>query len=175
MQDHLTLAIPYYSGKHLLARAIESVLKQTYGDWNVVVCDDSLVDEGVGELVGGYGDKRIRYVRNPANLGLAGNWNKCLSEATTDLVTILHADDELLPEYCDLMLATVRAFPQAVGWYCQAIIIDERGRKTFSMPDLAKRMVRPKTRGVLELNGPDGVAALCCGAISFLVRQCVIV
>ena len=144
MQDGLTLAIPYYSGKHFLARAIDSVVGQTYSGWKVVVCDDSLVDEGIGELVSGYGDSRIRYVRNPANLGLAGNWNKCLSEAETDLVTILHADDELQPGYCDLMLAAVQKFPQAVGWYCQAVIIDQFGKKTYSIPDLAKRVVKAR-------------------------------
>jgi len=153
-------------------RAIDSVLRQTNSAWRLVVCDDSPVDEGIGELVGGYGDRRMRYCRNPVNLGLAGNWNKCLNEAETDLVTILHADDELLPGYCDLMLAAVQEFPLAAGWYCQAIIIDQRGKKTFTMADLAKRLVRPAGASALELNGPSGVAALLRGNFIVCPTMC---
>ncbi len=163
MQNGLTLAIPYYSGKHFLARTIESVLAQSSGSWNLVVCDDSPLDDGIGELVGAYRDGRIRYRRNAATLGLAGNWNACLDEAQADLVTILHADDELLKPYCNVMLAAAHDFPHAVGYCCEATIIDELGKKCFSFPDRAKRRLRPKAGGPVELSGPTAVARLLRG------------
>src|SRR5262249_13913005 len=99
----ITLAIPFYSGLAFLRRALDSVVRQTLADWQVVVSDDASPDAEARELVASYRDGRMRYCRNPVNLGMAGNWNRCLDLAETDLVTLLHADDELLDNYCSLI------------------------------------------------------------------------
>ena len=59
--------------------------------------DDAGPDPEACELVAGYADDRLTYVRNETNLGLAGNWNTCLRIAETEYVTLFHADDELDP------------------------------------------------------------------------------
>jgi glycosyltransferase involved in cell wall biosynthesis len=161
--DRLAFAIPYYSGKHYLAGAVESVRRQTNPQWTLTVCDDSPQDDGIAELLAQYADPRIRYRRNPATLGLAGNWNACLVEADGDLVTILHGDDELLENYCDLMLRAAGDYPDAVGCYCDAAIINERGRRIVSLPDAAKRFVRPRTSGETLLSGHAAVTRLLYG------------
>ena len=149
----LAFAIPYYSGKQLLTAAIESVRRQANPSWSLLICDDSPTDEGISELVAQLGDARIRYRRNAATLGLAGNWNMCLAEADGDLVTLLHGDDELLENYCDLMLAAAAEYPEAAGWYCNARIIDSQGRKAFSPPDLVKRVLQPRSTDTARLAG----------------------
>ena len=58
--------------------------------------------DGVAELVAGFGDPRIAYRANDATLGITANWNRCLDLADTELVTLLHADDQLGPEYSDI-------------------------------------------------------------------------
>ncbi len=76
-----------------------------------IVVDDAGPDPDVRELVAGYADDRLTYVRNETNLGLAGNWNSCLRIAETDFVTLFHADDQLEPTYVALVLAGHQAHP----------------------------------------------------------------
>lgn len=160
--DPLTVAIPFYKGHAYLRLAIESVLRQTSSDWRLVVCDDG-PEAGTRELVASFRDPRIRYLRNERNLGMAGNWNRCLEVADTDLVNLLHNDDELLPNYVDEILRAGRAFPTAAAFFCRAKVIDADGRHTFSLVDYAKRFLQPKSAGPLVLQGKSAVEALMHG------------
>ncbi|MBO0697747.1 MAG: glycosyltransferase family 2 protein [Zavarzinella sp.] len=160
--DPLTIAIPFYKGHAYLRLAIESVLRQTSPDWRLVVCDDG-PEAGTRELVESFRDPRIRYLRNERNLGMAGNWNRCLEVAETDLVNLLHNDDELLPNYVDEMLRAGREFPTAAAFFCRAKVIDAAGRDTFSLVDYAKRFLQPRAAGPLVLAGRSAVEALMRG------------
>ena len=102
----ITFAIPFYSGRDYLVRAIRSALAQRDVTWTGIVCDDG-PDPTIEALVGAAGEGRFRYLRNPHNLGMAGNWNRCLDAVETDLVTLLHGDDELAPSYGARMAATL--------------------------------------------------------------------
>src|SRR5689334_13554042 len=99
----LTIAIPFHSGRDYLRQAIDSVLGQTCPNWELLICDDHSREPDIDTLIASYADARFRYVRNSSKLGMAGNWNRCLDLARTDLVTLLHADDELRENYCALM------------------------------------------------------------------------
>jgi glycosyltransferase involved in cell wall biosynthesis len=159
----LTVAIPFYSNRHFLRQAVESVLRQTSPDWALLVCDDHGPEEGLAEWVASYADPRLTYVRNPAPLGMAGNWNRCLDLARTDLVTVLHADDELGENYCALMLAGAVRWPKCVALFCGAAIIDEHGTGAFSFADAFKRLLLPPGHGPVRLQGPNALAALLRG------------
>jgi glycosyltransferase involved in cell wall biosynthesis len=163
MNGTVAFTIPYYRDERFLIRAIESVLRQRNPRWTLLVSDDSRTGAPIAALVAGYDDERIRYRSNADTPGLAGNWNACLREAPGDLVTILHADDELRENYCDVMLQAARTHPDAVGYFCNAAIIDEYGRRIFSVPDSVKRLTRPSAPGPLELTGPRAIAALLRG------------
>jgi len=162
----LTIAIPYYSGVELLRRAVDSVLRQTSPHWRLLVVDDS--PAGTPPVpwpdLGGR-DPRIRYERNRDTLGMAGNWNRCLNMAETDLVALLHADDELLPNYVGLMIQAAARWPEAVALFCQEQIIDEHSRRRFSFPDAVKRLLWPRGRGPVRLEGESGIYTLLCGNI----------
>lgn len=159
----ITIAIPYYCGRGLLAEAISSVLAQTSDDWQLVVCDDGGPEPGVDELVRGYGDPRLSYVRYDENVGLAGNWNRCLALATTDLVTLLHYDDRLRPDYVARMAAAAGRHPDAATLHSQAAIIDGNGAPTRTLADAVKRLLRPRGAGDIVLDGRSGVKALMRG------------
>jgi len=161
-QQLLTIAIPFYKGHAFLRAAIESVLRQTSPHWKLVVCDDG-PDPGTAELIASFADPRIRYLRNESNLGMAGNWNRCLEVAETDLVNLLHNDDELMPNYVELMLAAGEQFPDAAAFFCRAKVIDAAGRERFSFVDYVKRFLQPKTKGSLVLEGQSAVEALMHG------------
>src|SRR5262249_14542574 len=160
--EPLTIAIPFYKGHAYLRAAIESVLRQTSPNWKLVVCDDG-PDPGTAELVASFADPRIRYLRNEHNLGMAGNWNRCLEVAETDLVDLLHNDDELLPNYVEVMLAAGQQFPDASAFFCRARVIDAAGKESFSFVDYVKRFLQPQGRGPLVLEGQSAVEALMHG------------
>jgi glycosyltransferase involved in cell wall biosynthesis len=159
----LTFAIPFYSGEKYLRRAIESALRQSRADWELVICDDQSPSRAAEDLVRSLGDPRIRYQRNDQNLGMARNWNHCLDVAATDLVTLLHDDDELLPDYAEKMLVAAERWPDAAAFFCAAQVIGEDSRPRFSFPDFFKRFLIPSTREVVELRGERAVEALLRG------------
>jgi glycosyltransferase involved in cell wall biosynthesis len=92
----VSVCIPVYNGADSIGRSIDSVLAQTYADFECVVVDNSSTDATVAR-VQGYSDPRIRVVRNLTNLGLVTNHNRCISVARGRLIQFVHADDWLLP------------------------------------------------------------------------------
>ena len=159
----ITIAIPFYRGVNYLQRAVDSVLAQSASDWNLLIVDDCGPDQGAEELVRSYHDPRITYVRNPENLGMAGNWNRCLSLSQTDLVTLLHADDELLPNYVRLMSQAAANDSESAAFFCGARIIDAEGRKTFSFPDFVKGFINPARVATTAFSGEQAITAMLRG------------
>lgn len=157
----ITVAIPYYSGLAYLAEAIASVRAQPRPDWRLIVVDDA-GPEPADELVAGIGDERITYTRNPANLGLAANWNRCLELAGTDLVTLLHADDRLVPGYLGAVIDAAAADPAAAAVFTDPVVIGPDGRRIRSLPDLVKRLAR-RPRGDHVVAGSDSDLASILG------------
>lgn len=92
----VSIAIPTYKGAAYLPAAIESVLGQSFRDFELLIVDDHSPDE-TAAIVEGYTDPRIRYLRNETNLGPEGNWNRCLAEAKGLYFKLLPHDDLLLP------------------------------------------------------------------------------
>jgi GT2 family glycosyltransferase len=117
----------------------------------------------VRELVERFGDHRITYVRNEENLGLAGNWNRCVELSKTPLVTLVHGDDELMPHYAATMLAAHSKWPDAAAIFCEATVIDERGREVFSFRDYVKGWLLPDPKNPFALEGEQGVRSLLRG------------
>jgi len=172
MSPPITIAIPFYEGLDYLAAAVESVLAQSDPDWQLLVCDDGEQEQGAGELVDSFGDPRIHYRRNPRNLGMVPNWNACIERAETDLVTLLHADDLLLPSYTTLMQELAGRYPKAAAFFCGARIIDARGRRGLSVADTAKRLFVPRGRGPLVLRSEPALHALMRGNFIFCPTLC---
>ena len=159
----LTFAIPYYSGRHYLEQAIRSVLSQEDEHWRLVVCDGRGREPDLETFLASFGDRRIRYVAWDGVAGMAANWNRCLDSADTDLVTLLHGDDELLKGYGDLMRTAAVGQPQAAAFFCPARIIDAEGAECFSFPDYVKRWLIPGSGGQVVLQGEAGLRTLLWG------------
>jgi glycosyltransferase involved in cell wall biosynthesis len=159
----ITLAIPFHSGVDYLMEAVASVRAQTQADWNLLVVDDGGRDQGVRERLDALGDERVRTVANETNLGMVPSWNRCLDEASTELVTLLHADDLLLPDYVERMRALLAAHPEAVAGFCEARIIGPRGEPRRSFQDGIKRVFVPRGDGDVVLAGEPGLRAVMRG------------
>jgi glycosyltransferase involved in cell wall biosynthesis len=159
----ISVCIPFYSGREYLCRAIDSVLRQAFTDWELVVSEDHGPDADVEALVLSYREPRIRYARNESNLGMAGNWNRCLELASSELVTLLHADDELLPDYCGQMVRAAAEHGEAAALCCRAMIIGEDGTEQFSFPDFFKNFLVPVRGRHFVLQGEPALQAILRG------------
>ena len=95
-QPLISVCIPSYNNESFIAATLDSILKQTYAHFEIIVTDDYSSDKTVS-LVKNVPDSRITLIQNKTNLGLAGNWNIALSHATGKYVKVLGADDLLYP------------------------------------------------------------------------------
>lgn len=131
MHPLVSVCIPVFNGAPFIARAIESVLAQTFTAFELVVLNNASTD-ATAEIVAGYGrDHRLRVIHNPVNIGVIGNFNKALTIAQGAYLKILCADDYL---YAECLAKQVAVFedPQNTGVVmvcCSRDIVDEDGVK----------------------------------------------
>ena len=104
----VSVCIPVYNGADSIGRSIDSVLAQTYSDFECVVVDNNSTD-ATAARVQAYSDPRIRLVRNGTNVGLVNNHNRCVLVARGRLIQFLHADDWLLPNCLAKLVPTFDA------------------------------------------------------------------
>ncbi len=98
----VSVVIPLYNKGALIERAIDSILKQSFADWELIVVDDGSTDDGP-QRVQKYSDPRIRLFRQ-ANGGPGAARNAGIASATTQWVAFLDADDEWLPSHLEFGL-----------------------------------------------------------------------
>lgn len=110
----VSIVIPTYNRAHLLGRAVNSVLRQTFTDFELIVVDDASADDTAG-VVGGFHDRRIRYVRHGSNLGASVARNTGISKAQGDYVGLLDDDDEWYPEKLERQVLKFSEVSEAVG------------------------------------------------------------
>jgi hypothetical protein len=157
-QARIGFAIPYYENLGYLADAVASVQAQTVSEWELVVVDDA-GPEPAGDLLRGLDDPRVRYVRNVERRGLPGNWNECFARVSAPLVTLVHADDRLMPSYAERVLAAADGHKDAVGYFTGVRVIDADGRPTRTYVDSLKRLVSRGSHAG-DVAGDDGLARL---------------
>jgi glycosyltransferase involved in cell wall biosynthesis len=102
----ISVVIPTYESARYVGAAIESVLAQTHGDFEIIVVDDGSKD-ATAAVVAGYADPRVRYVRQE-NSGVAVARNRGMAEATGRWVAFLDADDTWYPEKLARQMAALR-------------------------------------------------------------------
>lgn len=90
----VSVCVPAYNGAAYLKECLDSILAQTYTNFEVIIVDDCSADNTV-EIVNAYlkSDRRIKLFRNEKNLGLVGNWNQCLKYATGEWIKFVFQDD----------------------------------------------------------------------------------
>lgn len=94
----ISVCIPTFNRINLLPYALESVLQQTYQDFELIVCDDGSKD-GTPELMSRYTDNRIKYIRHPQNIGKSNNMRSGFDAATGEYFIKFDDDDRLTPEF----------------------------------------------------------------------------
>lgn len=116
MSPLVSICIPMYKGEKYLRECLDSVLAQTYAELEILIVDDVSSDGSAG-IVEEYmkRDKRIILYRNAKNLGLVGNWNKCLELAKGEWIKFVFQDDLIAPECVEKMLKAVGGHSMVVS------------------------------------------------------------
>ncbi len=140
----VSVCVPVYNPGPYLRPALESVLAQDFDDFEVVVVDDCSI-EPVHEIVKGLGNQRISLHTNPHNLGLVGNWNRCLALAQGEYVTIFHQDDLMRQGNLAAKSAMLNAYPDVGLVYSNIETINGGGTVIGGhwLPQLAVDAIEP--------------------------------
>lgn len=160
---NITFGIPFYGNSDYLERTLRSIQAQTTSEWVAIVCDNNSPGTSAHEIVTKIGDPRITYTKNPENIGAARNWMRCVELATTALVCLVHSDDELMPNYAEIMIRAHRELPDAQAIACNAEIIDCNDRRISSFRDWLKKWLKPRHSDTFLLSGREGVLSLLKG------------
>lgn len=110
-----------------LAAAIESVLNQTFADFELFIVDDASEDES-WEIIQRYGDPRIKAIRNAKRMRAAYGFNEVIrNRARGEFIAIHHSDDLFLPNKLERQVAYLDTYPDVGAVFTQVEIIDEAG------------------------------------------------
>lgn len=121
----LGIGLPVYNGEEFLERAIETLLGQTYTDFELVICDNASTDR-TGEICRRYAsqDTRVRYHRSEKNVGAMGNFRRAFELSSGELFKWAAHDDEHEPEFLERCVAALDADPTVVLVYTRFRAID---------------------------------------------------
>lgn len=107
----VTVLMAVYNGELFLAEAIESILNQTYTNFEFLIINDGSTD-ATERIILSYKDERIRYIKNEQNLKLIASLNKGLDLANGKYIARMDADDISLPERLDKQVNFMEQFPE---------------------------------------------------------------
>lgn len=127
MPPRFSVMIPVRNGSVSLGGTIASALAQEERDAEIVVVDNASTD-ATPDVVRGFRDQRLRYIRNPNELEMVGNWNRCIELAVGEFVALLHHDDRWLPSFLARARRLFEAYPGAGVVYGGCRIVDTAGQ-----------------------------------------------
>jgi glycosyltransferase involved in cell wall biosynthesis len=157
-----SVVIPTYNRAACVGRAIDSVLHQTFQDYELIVVDDGSTDD-TGEVVRRYGD-RVMLVSQP-NRGVSAARNAGISRAAGEWVAFLDSDDEWLPGYLSKQAEVVSKYPELVGAVMNGLIDPSDGTPHDWFEEVRLYQV---LQNKSELVVPRGFCTISDHNISFL-------
>ena len=110
MKPLISICMPNYNCEKHIGEAVESVLSQTYPNFELIIMDDASTDSS-REIVKSYNDPRIRLYQNKANIHMTPNINKALHLTNGELITILHSDDKYAPNFLEEIVKAYNQYP----------------------------------------------------------------
>lgn len=107
----VSVVITSYNYDKYIKDAIESILNQSYSDFELVIIDDCSTDNSV-EIIKQFEDERIKFIQNEENLGLKSSMQKAISYCSGEWIAFLESDDLWLPDTLEKRLACAEKYPQ---------------------------------------------------------------
>lgn len=124
----VSFGLPIFNGENYVEDAIESVLMQTYTDFELIISDNASTDQTQTICSRAAAlDSRIRYYRNNQNLGASINFNRVFELSKGEFFNWIAHDDLISAKYLEMSVASMDENPSAVLCYPRATIIDSNG------------------------------------------------
>jgi len=139
----VSIGLPVYNGADFLASAVESVLDQTFSDWELIISDNASTDEteNLGREFAAK-DSRIKFIRQPENLGAAPNFNLTVAAAGGDFFQWLAHDDFIARDWLAACVDVLDSDPDVQLVYGQEMGVNGDGEIIGKRPYL-----QPNARG----------------------------
>ena len=155
----LTIGLPVYNGEKYVTEAIEALLGQTFEDFELIISDNASTD-GTADICQRFAkqDSRIRYVRQPHNIGIAPNHNFVVDEARGELVKWASHDDLYARDMMERCVQALDENPQVVLAHPWTAMIDGSGQVTAAIEyplNTASPSAPERFRSTLFANGGD--------------------
>ncbi len=139
----VSIGVPVYNGKKFVAEALDSILAQDFGDFELIISDNASTDE-TQQICEAYArrDSRINYSRLPENLGAAKNYNRVFKLSSGEFFKWAPHDDLIEPRFLSACLAEFdKAPPETVLVYPNTRVIDGDGNAVEGLEDDPDRTV----------------------------------
>lgn len=139
LEPLVSIIMGAYNAETTLENCINSILNQTYKNWEFIICNDCSLDQ-TKEIISDYTkkDNRIMAINSREHLLLAASLNKCLEHARGKYIARMDADDESLPERIEKQVKFLESHPEIDVVGCNRVIFDENGdrgiRKSIEYP-----------------------------------------
>ncbi|HLX53335.1 MAG TPA: glycosyltransferase [Aquella sp.] len=124
----VTVIIPSYNHAKFIGEAIQSVLNQTFQDFEILICDDASVDNST-EIIRQYTDSRIMFNVNSQNMGAVYTLNTMIKQARGQYIALLNSDDVWLPEKLEKQVKFLDENQHYAAVFSDAQVIYEDGRE----------------------------------------------
>ena len=164
----VSIGLPVFNGERFLEAALDSILSQTFQDFELIISDNASTDR-TGEICESYAaaDRRIRYLRNPKNVGAANNYNRVFEPSRGEYFKWAAHDDVCAPTFIERCVEVLDQYPDVALCYPRTSIIDEQGEFVENSFDgFNFRSPKPHIRFSDFLRSP-----LQCNAIAGLIRR----
>ncbi len=125
-EPRFSVILPVRNGDSYIAQAIESVLAQTYPEFDLIILENKSTDRTL-EIVSSYTDSRIKVIPAVTPLNIEENWGRIVDQTTNEYITFIGHDDLLYPEFLAEMAALIISEPQASLYQAQYEEIDQSG------------------------------------------------
>jgi glycosyltransferase involved in cell wall biosynthesis len=142
MAPRVSVVIKSYNHAPFVAQTIQSLLDQSFQDFEIVVTDDASTD-GTPDVVRGFTDKRIHLEVFPANQGISKAMNATLARARGELIAILNSDDYALPGRLEKQVAFLDGHADTGAVFAMPRFVDETGASTESFSDFRAALKLP--------------------------------
>jgi glycosyltransferase involved in cell wall biosynthesis len=163
----VTIVVPAYNAAQFLHEALDSILKQTYDNTEIILLDDASTD-ATPDIAAEYAGA-ITYIRQPNNIGIYDNVNVGIVRARGDLIATYHADDIYLPTIVERQVSYLNAHEEVGAVFCSDIFIDAKGI------EYARLALPPEVRGEKPLDYQTVFNALLTYRNRFLVSPTMMV
>ncbi|BAU13881.1 putative glycosyl transferase [Leptolyngbya sp. NIES-3755] len=126
MDSFVSICVPTYNGEQYIRECLDSILAQSFTNFEVLIVDDQSSDQTMSiSLEYARRDQRIKVIQNESNLGLVGNWNRCVQLARGEWIKFVFQDDLILPNCLEKLLEATKLGIPIV--FCRREFIFEHG------------------------------------------------